>query len=677
MPGEDENKIKTLSKKIQTLTELTNRMALAVSMGQQYGGDRNVYEALGYPLTIKYEEYAARYMRQDIAKAIIDRPVQVTWRGPVEIVESDDDNETALEKAWKKMEDDLKLKSRFMRLDKLAGIGRYGVLLLGLNDTKNKKDFAKPATGTKKLLYVKPLGEGNAKIAKWEDDTSSSRFGKPVTYDVTVYDSNQGSSIQIVVHHSRVIHITEGMLESEVEGAPRLEVVYNRLMDLEKLIGGDAEMFWRGARPGYTANVAEGFKTSTVLEDALMDQFNEFDHNMRRFLFAEGVDIKALAQQLADPKSHVDVQIQMISASKGIPKRILTGSERGELASTQDREEWLTFVKARREEYAEPNIVRPFIDRCMEYGILPKVEKYTIKWEDLFAPSEAEKVKIGKDRAEALAKYAASPMAEGVIPPPAFLKHFLGLSEDDIKLIEEMRDAYVKEEQEELKRIEEEQAKQVKQGIQQVPQQQRVTTQIQVDPVDWKKVYEDGGAHWLEDLQPSQFAQVFAEKLVAENKQSVLEIGCGNGKDSILFKIAGLNVTGIDIVPEAIEVAKENAERVGIVMDFQEGNAESLTFADASFDAVYSLSVLHSTNMEVSLAEIARVLKFGGIASIFIYSDVQKIDGETTEFISMDEFVDLLKDNEFVVMDLRTDQDEEYDEAGEKHSIIIAEIKKK
>ena len=667
--AEDEE-IQTLEQRLQTLSVLVSRANLAAKLGQQYGADRDLYQALGYPLTIDYTDYASRYSRQDIAKAVIDRPVKVTWRGELEIVESDDDKETQLERAWKDLEERLKLKSRFVRLDKLVGIGQYGVLLLGLNDVTSSEGWIEPAIGgNKKLMYVKPFGEGKAVISKWETRTRNPRYGMPLLYDITATDVEGSSTSQIQVHYSRLLHVTGETLESEVLGTPRLEVVYNRLMDLEKLVGGDAEMFWRGARPGYGGVLDKDWDMDQQTKDDLKDQIDEYEHNLRRILIAKGMHFEPLAQQVADPKSHVDVQMQMISAVTGIPKRILTGSERGELASTQDKEEWLTFVKARREEYAEPVIVRPFIDRCVELGILPAAGEvgYTVKWEDLFAPSEKERVEIGKVRATALKEYAMSPMAEATIPPDAFLQYFLGLDKDDIDLILEMREAAMLEEQRAIAagEIEEEPV-----------QPTTIVTQIQADPVDWKKIYEDGGAHWLEDVQPSKFAQSFAEELIEAGKGRLLEIGCGNGKDSILFTLAGLDVIGIDVVPEAIEAAKENAERVGVEVDFQEGNAEELTFPDNSFDSVFSLSVLHATDIEKSLAEVARVLQPDGIAAIFIYSDVQRIDGTRTEFITIAEFIELLIENEFVIKDIYTDSDDEYDEAGEKHSIIITKIKK-
>ena len=280
----------------------------------------------------------------------------------------------------------------------------------------------------------------------------------PLIYDITDTDAESSTTSQILVHHSRVIHVTDEMLESEVYGTPRLEVVFNRLMDLEKLVGGDAEMFWRGARPGYHGKLDKDFQMTPAFKEDLKDQINEYEHDLRRILISEGLDLTALAQQISDPTPHVDVQIQMIAAEKGIPKRILTGSERGELSSTQDKEEWLTYVQSRREEFAEPKIVRPFVDRCIEYGILPAAgeDGYTIKWQDLFAISEKERVEIGKIRAEALSKYAASPMAEMTIPPDEFLKYFLGLTKEEVELIQEAREAAIKAEEDKRITLEEE-----------------------------------------------------------------------------------------------------------------------------------------------------------------------------------------------------------------------------
>jgi hypothetical protein len=223
-----------------------------------------------------------------------------------------------------------------------------------------------------------------------------------------------------------------------------LEPVLNRLFDLEKLTGGSAEMFWRGARPGYQGKVHQDYQMTDSEAEDLQDQIDEFEHNLRRILINEGVDLESLEQQVADPQNHVSIQLDMICAVTGIPKRILIGSERGELASTEDRDNWFDYVTSRRQERAEPLIIRPLVERLIEYRILPPYdEEYTVDWSSLWEQSEEDKAKVGKTRAEALKSYTASPANLTVLPPEAFYKFGLGLDESDVEWIEELQDGEI------------------------------------------------------------------------------------------------------------------------------------------------------------------------------------------------------------------------------------------
>jgi hypothetical protein len=445
-----ENKeIQTLKKlEIQVLSALVDRIKLGSQAGYQYGTDRNLYQALGWKRDLEYNDYAIKYDRHEIAKAVIDRPIKATWRGGISLLESDDDENTPLEKEWIELYNRLALNSKFARLDKLTSIGHYGVLLLGLSG-----NFSEPvkiikeedSSKSEKLLYVKPLSEDSAKIKIWEKDKNNPRYGLPLIYDITLTNPDNSSSSQIPVHHSRIIHVAVDLLESETIGTPHLKIIFNRLMDLEKLVGGDAEMFWRNARPGFQGIADKDYQE--IDTTGMQDQLDEYTHNLRRFLMLKGIELKSLEQQIADPKNHVHIQLQMISAVTGIPLRILTGSERGELASSQDKDAWFNLIQDRRNDYAEPLIVRPFVDRCIDFGVLPSPEdKYSIIWSDLWAPSEKEKAEVGKIRADALKAWSSDPVNQDTIPAEAFFKFFLGLKGNEVEFINEIRENAVKEE---------------------------------------------------------------------------------------------------------------------------------------------------------------------------------------------------------------------------------------
>lgn len=440
-----------MAKGITVLSEIVGRALLAAKLGLQYSGDRDVYQALGYPASpTAKNDYYPRYTRQDIAKAIIDRPVSATWKGSLEVIEVDKtkaDEKTKFEKTFEELENALKLKQKFRRLDRLSSIGRYGVLLFGFDDVTDSSEFIQPVTpGNRRLLYIKPFSEITAQIEKYVEDTNDERYGLPNIYKLVISDAT-GKSTEIRVHHSRVLHITVDLFDSEFLGQPVLESVLNRLIDLEKLVGGSAEMFWRGARPGYTGKVDKDYQISAEQIEKLMAQMDEYEHNLRRLLISEGVDLESLAVQVVDPAPHVDVQIQMISAITGIPKRILTGSERGELASSQDRENWFDLIKSRREEFAEPEIVRPFIEKCVKYGILPEPSDYVIQWEDLSTPSDKDKAEVGKIRASSLKEYTTNALSQIIVPPEVFFELFLGLSPDQIDVVQKAAEQAMAEEQ--------------------------------------------------------------------------------------------------------------------------------------------------------------------------------------------------------------------------------------
>ena len=246
-------------------------------------------------------------------------------------------------------------------------------------------------------------------------------------------------------------------------GYSRLKAVYNRLMDLEKIVGGSGEMFWRNARPGFQGEMQPDYTMSAAMEADLQDQLDEFDHNLRRFLVNEGIKFTPLTQPLEDPGPSVDIQIQMISAETGIPKRILTGSERGELASSEDRNNWFDLIQARREDFAEPVILRPLVERLMEFGALPVGgDSWTVEWEDLYAPSEKQKAEIGRVQTESLAKYVQGGV-DAIIPPESYMEFMLGMDRDRIDEILAKLDEYQVEEakqaEEDAKIAMEEQAK--------------------------------------------------------------------------------------------------------------------------------------------------------------------------------------------------------------------------
>jgi SAM-dependent methyltransferase len=100
--------------------------------------------------------------------------------------------------------------------------------------------------------------------------------------------------------------------------------------------------------------------------------------------------------------------------------------------------------------------------------------------------------------------------------------------------------------------------------------------------------------------------------------ERVLEVGCGPGHLAIrMARQLGLDVTGLDLDPDMIDVARENVARAagddGRKLTFVVGDVASQPFLDGSFDLVVStLSMHHWADSSAGLSEIGRVLRPGG-----------------------------------------------------------------
>ena len=95
--------------------------------------------------------------------------------------------------------------------------------------------------------------------------------------------------------------------------------------------------------------------------------------------------------------------------------------------------------------------------------------------------------------------------------------------------------------------------------------------------------------------------------------QNVLDVGCGTGVVAITAARIGARVLGVDLTPELLKRARDNAQLANVEIDFREGDAEALPFDDAAFDVVLSqFGHMFAPRPNVAIAEMLRVLKPGG-----------------------------------------------------------------
>jgi DNA topoisomerase IB len=430
---------------------------------------RDYDKECGYPAArsnIPADLYRDLYDREPIACRVVQLMPKESWQSQPSVYETgDSETDTKFEKAWDGLSSSVRGKSwhqdekgsviweYLRRADIMSGIGTFGIMLLGLDDGNGLQDpvpgamsmvegplwpngtYADtapigtdsqyqgvqlgytPVPPKKKgqklnLLFIRVFDETMVQPVRYESNPMSPRFGQPVMYMVTFNDprdNHTGIGLPIAtkwVHWSRIIHLADNLNSSESFGPPRMKAVLNRILDLIKLYGGSAEMYWRGAFPGLSieTNPQLGGTVNVDLKK-VRSQVSDYQNGLQRFLGLIGMTAKTLAPTVVDPTAQIETQLQAICIQLGCPKRVFMGSERGELASSQDDASWNDRLRDRQNSYLTPRVIVPFIDRLIAIGVLPEPKGYTVEWPDLEALGDAEKAAIGLQRTQALAAY--------------------------------------------------------------------------------------------------------------------------------------------------------------------------------------------------------------------------------------------------------------------------------
>ena len=103
----------------------------------------------------------------------------------------------------------------------------------------------------------------------------------------------------------------------------------------------------------------------------------------------------------------------------------------------------------------------------------------------------------------------------------------------------------------------------------------------------------------------------------------VLDVGCGAGTDLVRFAKGGAIVSGVDISPSAIALARQNFSQQDLEADLREADGEHLPYADGTFDLVFAHGVVQYTpNSRALVEECRRVLKPGGDAIFQVYNRI-------------------------------------------------------
>lgn len=400
---------------MSTIQALIQRTGLGALLGFQMNGLRDMYATFGWKTTLTHQDFVRKYKRGGVARRVINAFPDAMWSDPP-IIEGDD----AFNKAWQDAQAQVPVFAGLQKLDKLCRLGRFAIMVVGLDDGSKLESPLSPVRDAtkplRKITYIQAYPEGAVSIEKWEENSASPRFGLPVLYKVDPgvfsLDSLTVGRVQTVstsrltafnVHWTRVLHVAENALESPVIGCSALESIFNDLDDLEKISGGSAEVFWLNSRHGLHVDVDKDVELKKDDTEALSEEIDEYVHNLRRVIRTRGVKVTNLGSDFLDPGNVYDVALSNIAAGTGIPKRVLSGSEAGQLASQQDRANWANRVDERVSEYGNPVVLMPFLRLLIDARVLPAPSKLSVTWPDAFKMNPLERAQTSAQMARSAA----------------------------------------------------------------------------------------------------------------------------------------------------------------------------------------------------------------------------------------------------------------------------------
>ena len=419
--------------------------------------NRDYYAQFGYPEVISKFDYQRMYDRDPVAHRVVELYPAECWQQLPMILDSDAPTQSDFETQIATLFSVHNIWGMMRRADILSGIGNFGIMLMGIGDGKNLNEpvDTHDANGKPikyKLQYVRVFPHSQVDIAQFEMDRTNHRFGHPKMYRiqfqpndlVTDIDGYVDLTVQNV-HWTRIIHIADNREVSEVFGVPRLQRVYNALLDLNKVFGSSGEMFYKGAYPGFVVEATDNLLGTVQLDsESIRKEVEKYENNFQRWMALKNAHVNPLSSSYSDPSGHVEVCLNRIAVAMGCPVRILLGSERGELASSQDAVIWKKRLMERQTSYITPFIIRPVVRYLVKYGIVdpPYDMDFHVEWPDLSTDTPADIYAIREKQIQFIVGY--KDVQQFMSPTDYFVK-FCEMTEEEVQTMMEHADAYNKE----------------------------------------------------------------------------------------------------------------------------------------------------------------------------------------------------------------------------------------
>jgi SAM-dependent methyltransferase len=166
--------------------------------------------------------------------------------------------------------------------------------------------------------------------------------------------------------------------------------------------------------------------------------------------------------------------------------------------------------------------------------------------------------------------------------------------------------------------------------------------------------------------EPTSVARRLVELFRLHRLRSILDAGCGSGRDTLLYAREGFDATGADLSGEAVRRAQERARAAGLSATFLRDNLLDSALPRGSFDAVVAVHLVHLLPEDArrsAVNQFWRLARDGGLVAMANYSTAEpgldlwepfgepntRVDpkGKLVHFFAADELSELLPPGRF------------------------------
>lgn len=402
------------------MNSLVSRLRQEYLSGQFGGGPKhNHYADFGWPEQVTFADLQVMFMRNGLAQAAVEGHIAKVWETDPELFEREPAHEpTKLETEFKRWAEDFRFWQKLAEADRRGMVGDYAGLILQVADNQEWNQPLGKVRGLQDVWDLIPAWEGELIPAEWDTNTKSKRYGQPITYQYNEQQvkGRQGapSPRQLVIHHTRVILWSS---TGDLLGRSLLRPGYNALLDVEKVIGGGAEGFWKNARQSLALDIDPNSSLTklaqalgvgeTELGAKLNDVVDDWARGFDKALMTQGIKAEALNITMPQPEEFQTGPMNMFAASVRMPVRVMIGNVTGERATVEDEIAWAKRCNGLRVKEKRP-LIKMVLNRLESCNALPAGIDWFIDWADLTEGTASERLDLAFKMADINSKSLGS-----------------------------------------------------------------------------------------------------------------------------------------------------------------------------------------------------------------------------------------------------------------------------